>query len=237
MVLFQVSVFFKSTKIVALIFFLLQLPTPSIAHFYSIASVDDINFQGYTHHDVYYFQVNGTAIDTIIISEKGVPAAIIPTATLLKDQQAYDFQGTASYSGNITTSQLNDELAQYGNSTTLAVFELTFDGNVTTLNDSIGAGTVSISFVAADGTVKDAAASLKPEEEENSWTPAGPPADHSAHLAVPSSSSTSTSQAEVVDHSIHSAEQHAQYVAAVKSGAFAVTASAVLLGAFLLFVI
>jgi hypothetical protein len=193
-----------------------------------MASVDDINFQGYTHHDVYYFQVNGTDIETIIISDNGVPAAIIPTTILLKDQQAYDFHGSATYSGNITTSQLNNELPQYGEGATLAVFEPTFDGNVTTLSDSIGTGTVSISFEAADGTIKDAAVSLEPEEEEDSWTP--------------SETTSSTSQGEVVDHSAHSAEEHAQYVveeaSAVQSGAFVVTAaSAAFLGIFLFFII
>ena len=197
--------------------------TPNVfAHIYSIASVDDIIFEAYTHRGALYFQINATTPDdvqTITILSNDVPAATIPTTILLKDQQTYDFKGTASLSGNITTTQLNEEWAQYGN-TTLAIFEPTFDGNVTTLMvDDLADGNVALSFQMSDGTVKVAEISLKPIEEIP-YVPGAPLADHSAH-----GGSTTTSQGEEteeeeeaggadgdIDHSAHSAEEHSQYI-------------------------
>lgn len=189
--------------------------TPSVfAHVYSIASVDDIRFEAYTHYGALYFQINATTPDvvqTISILSNSVPAATIPTS-LLKDQQTYDFKGTASFSGNITTPQLNEEWAQSGN-TTLAEFEPSFDGSVTTLMiDDVEDGTVSLSFQMTDGTVKIAEVSLKPIEEIP-HTPGAPSVDHSAH----GGSTTSQGEEEAdgdgeLDHSAHSAEEHAQFL-------------------------
>jgi hypothetical protein len=186
--------------------------TPNVfAHTYSLASVDGIDFEAYTHGGALYFQIDTDTpddVETITILSNDVPAAVIPTTTLLKDQQAYDFEGTASLSGNITTPQLNEQWAQSGN-TTLAVLEPTFDGNTTTLMvNAVGDGIVSLAFQMTDGTVKVAEVSLKPKEEIP-YTPGAPPMDHSAH----GGNTTSEGKAdEDIDHSAHSAEEHAQYL-------------------------
>jgi hypothetical protein len=186
--------------------------TPNVfAHTYSLASVDDIDFEAYTHGGALYFQVDTDTpddVETITILSNDVPAAVIPTTTLLKDQQAYDFEGSASLSGNITTPQLNEQWTQSGNAT-LAVLEPTFDGNTTTLMvHAVGDGIVSLAFQMTDGTVKVAEVSLKPKEEIP-HTPGAPSMDHSAHGGSTNSEGKADGD---IDHSAHSAEEHAQYL-------------------------